>query len=149
MPFVGAAERHGVTLSDAIFRIGQRVPVAFGKRARAGLAWALYRRHAADPTDAPIVASVGVQGTTVVPLEVEPGRCYLAAVALTKGDARTLRLAIEVDGRVSHDEAAERTDAAAIAFCAGTSRRARVEVDARGSSPWWTLVVWPAGATPP
>jgi hypothetical protein len=147
--FVGAAEGAAVTISDGLFKIPARVPLSLGKRARGGLSWALHRRHAADPVEAPVIAALGVSGLTIVPFEVEPGRCYLGAVSVTKGDARAVRLSAEVDGHVAHDESADFTESAAIAFCAGTSRLARLEVEVRGTSPWWMLAVWPAGTTAP
>ena len=92
---------------------------------------------------------MGIQGVTAVPLEIEPGRCYLAAVAAMKGEVRSVHLSVELEGRMVHDEALERSDGAATAFCATREGRARVEVEMRGSSPTWGLLIWPAGGVRP
>ena len=90
--------------------------------------------------------SIGVQGTTRFPIEVEPGRCYLAGAALIRGEARLLRIAASVGDRMVHDTAVTRPDGAVIAFCAEVEPRVTIEVDARGNIPWWAFALWPMGA---
>ncbi len=143
--FTGASGATPVTVSDALFPTPSTVPVRWGPRARAGFAGALIKRHAPAPTEEPILESVGVQGVTQVPLAVEPGRCYLASVALIRGDARAFRMSATLGDRAPHDEALERPEGAAIAFCAGTARSAVIDVDVRGNGPWWALSVWGMG----
>jgi hypothetical protein len=105
----------------------------------------LIKRHAPAPAEDALFESVGVQGVTQVPIAVEPGRCYLAAVALIRGDARAIRMSATLGDRTPHDEALERPEGAAIAFCAGTERSAVIDVDVRGNAPWWALSVWGMG----
>jgi hypothetical protein len=143
--FAGASGAAPVTVSDALWTTPATVPVRWGPRARAGFAGALIKRHAPAPADDAIVESVGVQGVTQVPIAVSPGRCYLAAVALIRGDARAIRLSATLGDHTPHDEALERPEGAAIAFCSGTERSAVIDVDVRGNAPWWALSVWSMG----
>jgi hypothetical protein len=144
--FAGASGAAPVTVSDAQWTTPKTVPVRWGPRARAGFAGALNKRHAPAPIDDPLFETIGIQGVTSVPVAVAPGQCYLASVALIRGDARAIRLAATVGSRVPHDEALDRPEGAAIAFCAGTSRSAVIDVDVRGNGPWWALSVWGMGA---
>ncbi len=143
--FAGASGPAPVTVSDALWTTPSTVPVRWGPRARAGLAGALIKRRAPAPVEDALFESVGVQGVTQVPIPVEPGRCYLAAVALIRGDARAIRMTATLGARTPHDEALERPEGAAIAFCAGTERSAMIDVDVRGNAPWWVLSVWSMG----
>lgn len=141
--FLGAAGPVMVMASDARWPVPKMVPSHWGPRARGGLSMALRRRGAPSPREQAIFETLGVQGETSVPLEVEPGRCYLAAVSVLRGDVRGLRLSAGIGGRVLRDEAPDRGDGAAVTFCSEAERSALMRVEARGNSPWWVLVVWP------
>ena len=144
--FAGASGASPVTISDALFPTPKTLSARWGPRARAGFAGALIKRHAPAPVDDALFETIGIQGVTQVPVPVSPGQCYLASVALIRGDARAIRLAATVGDRAPHDEALERPEGAAIAFCAGTARSAVIDVDVRGNGPWWALSVWGMGA---
>lgn len=143
VPFMGAAGAVNVVVSDAHWAIPRWVPSHWGSRARGGFAAALRRRNAPEPRSQPIVESIGVQGDTNVAIDVEPGRCYLAATALLRGETRGMRLSAEIGGRSARDESGERLESTAIAFCSEAEPKALLRVEVRGSSPWWVLVVWP------
>jgi hypothetical protein len=149
VPFTGASGSVSVALSDAHWPIPAKIPTIWGPRARAGLAAALLRRHAPEPKEPPILESLGVQGMTQIAVEVEPGHCYLAAVALIRGDARSIRLFSHIGDRAARDEAADRSEGAALAFCAAAEDSALIDVDVRGNSTWWALELWPIGAASP
>jgi len=149
IPFTGAAGAVTVALAAAKWNLSPYVPVRWGSRARAGIAEAIRRRHAPAPMGAPIVESLGVQGVTEVPIEVEPGHCYLAALGVIRGEPRALRLLARIGDETPHDDVVERPEGAAVAFCADTEDRALVAVDARGNSPWWALAVWEMGTVSP
>lgn len=149
VPFAGAAGPVSVVLSDARWPAPARVPARWGARARGGHLGALFRRHAPDPPEPAIFESLGVQGTTSIPFEVQPGRCYLAALAMIRGEARSLRLSALLGDRVSRDDVNDRAEGVAVSFCAEDETVARLDVDARGNSAWWSLVVWPMGAASP
>jgi hypothetical protein len=149
LKFSGASGAVPVTVADAVWPIPAVVPQRWGERARAGFAWALARRHAPVPTQAPVVEALGAQGITSVAVDVLPGGCYLAAVALVRGEAQAIRLTADVEGRLAHDDAVDQPEGAAVAFCATISTVARLEVHTRGSGPWWVLAVWPMGQLGP
>ncbi len=148
VPFIGAAGPAGVALLRSEWPLPVNLPLRWGTRARAGFATALRLRHAPDPVAPPLLETIGVGGVTLVPMEVEPGRCYLASVALIRGESKGIRFSARVGDRSSHD-ALERPEGAAIAFCAGTERAALFEIDLRGGPPWWVLAVWPQGTASP
>jgi hypothetical protein len=143
VPFVGAAGPVNVMVSDARWATPRMVPPHWGARARGGLSTALRRRGAPKPQSQPILETLGVQGETSVPFEVEPGKCYFAAVALLRGEARGIRLSAELGSRMVRDEAGERPESSAVAFCADLETSALMRVEARGSAPWWVMVIWP------
>jgi hypothetical protein len=149
IPFVGAAGAMPVTLSAARWPISARVPTRWGPRSRAGFAAALFKRRAPEPRTDPILESLGVQGQTSVPLEVVPGRCYLAALAPMRGEARSMRLTATVGDRVVRDETSERPEGVALSFCAERATVARFDADVRGNFAWWALAVWPMGSVLP
>lgn len=149
IPFTGASGAVSVTLADAHWPLPAHVPTAWGARATAGFAGALLRRHAPDPKEPPVLETVGVQGVTQIPVEVTRGQCYLAAAALIRGDARTIRLSTRIGDRSPHDDATASVEGAALAFCADTEDTALIEVDARGNAPWWALELWPMGSAAP
>ncbi|AUX45542.1 hypothetical protein SOCE26_070360 [Sorangium cellulosum] len=143
VPFLGGAGPVKVVLSDAMWPMPALVPGHFGARARGGLAAALRRRRAPEPRAQPIAEAVGAQGDTLVPVQVEPGRCYFAAAAAARGELRGLRLTAEIGDRAARDDAGERGEGAGVAFCSEIEESAAVRVSARGSAPVWVLAVWP------
>ncbi len=143
VPFLGAAGPVKVVLSDAQWPMPSHVPGYFGARARGNLAFALQRRRAPAPRAQAIVEAVGAQGDTLVPVQVEPGRCYFAAAALVRGEMRALRISVELGDRAARDDAGEHSEGAGVAFCSEIEESAAVRVSARGGSPVWVLSVWP------
>ncbi len=140
--FIGAAGPVSVTLVDAFWPLPTGIPTEWGPQARGDVAAALRRRHAPVLPPEPIDTIMGVQGETLAPFAVEPGQCYLAVVALVRGDARALRVAVEIGDRAPHDEIADRPEAAQISFCATTEDRAALRIEARGPQPWWVALLW-------
>ena len=148
VPFIGASGAVTVTLSDARWPIPAQVPSTFGARAQAGMFGALLLRRAPLPEKPEIRAALGVQGVSPMGVEIEPGRCYLAALGVVRGEARFIRLSARLGDRVARDEAQGR-DGVALAFCAEDEATATLEVDARGNGAWWALEVWPLGGAAP
>jgi hypothetical protein len=140
--FVGASGPVEVSLVDAIWSLPAGIPSEWGAEARGDIAAALRRRRAPQLPAEPIAAVMGVQGETLVPIAIEPGECYVAVAALVRGEARSMRLAVEIGDRAPRDEITERPEAAQVAFCATTEDRAALRVGARGAQPWWLGMVW-------
>jgi hypothetical protein len=149
IPFSGAAGAVAVTVSDGRWPLPDHLPARWGARARAGLAGALFRRHAPAPQEPPIFASLGAQGSTVVPVPLAPGRCYLAALATLRGETRQIRLAALVGDHGLRDDAIDRPEGVALSFCTGSQDLARLDAEVRGNGVWWGLAVWPMGSASP
>lgn len=148
--FAGAPGAVPVTLQHARWSLPARLPARWGARARAGVAWALRARRIIEPAEPTVHEVLGAQGSTMIPLAVLPGRCYLAAAALARGEARLLRLAATVGDRVRRDDTLERDGGVAVTFCAGpTDTHVRLDLDARAPAAVWALGLWPMGAVAP
>ncbi len=144
----GAPGPAEVTALDAVFTLPEGLPTAWGATVRAGLAGALRRRGAPSPVEDPIFEALGAHGTTMVPIEVVPGACYVAAVALLRGETRGMRLIAEIGDRQPQDQATPDQDGAAIAFCADVETSARLTLDVRSSQAFWSLAVFRLGTKP-
>ncbi|MFT3768370.1 MAG: hypothetical protein QM820_23225 [Minicystis sp.] len=149
VPFAGAGGEVPVVLVHARWPMPARVPSRWGPRARAGFASALFRRRAPDPPEPAIVEVLGVQGATAIPFEVQPNHCYLAALAMVRGEARTIRLTATAGDRVGRDDAADHPESVSVSFCADRESVARLGVDVRAAAGVWTLSVWPMGVASP
>jgi len=140
--YSGAAGLVPIVASDAVWPLPSAVPNHWGARARAGFALALRRRNAPAPTSPPILEALGALGPTFVPVSLEPGRCYLATVAIARGEPRGLRLAATLGDRFFRDETLDRPEGAALAFCTESEDSVRLDVEARGNGVWWTLALF-------
>lgn len=145
LAYAGARGSSEVVLTDAIFPLPEGVPGTFGPRARAGMAAALRRRQVVALKYQPDSVWLGVAGPTSIPIEVEPGACYLATVAATRGELRYVSLSAHVDARTAFDSNAGLFDGTAVAFCVESRSRAMLEVDARGLSIAWAMGLWKLG----
>lgn len=142
----GAPGAERILLSSAASPIPTGIPEAFGPRARAGMAAALRRRRVPSTGASPPSSFLGVTGPTKIPVELEPGACYLAAVTASRGEMRFLTLSAEVDGKTSFDSNVGLFDGTAVSFCAERGPHALLEVDARGRAVAWVLSVWKTGS---
>ncbi|MBM4360179.1 MAG: hypothetical protein FJ096_18900, partial [Deltaproteobacteria bacterium] len=144
----GAAADLRVSLVDARWELPS-LPASWPPATRAAFASGLWRRRAPTPRGLPIGQWLGVGGTTRVPVLVDPGACYLAVAAARGGEVALLRLRVGTSLEFYQDEVAEAPHAAAVTFCAGTARSARVHVELGGSQASFRLALWRIeGATP-
>lgn len=140
--FAGPPARSEVALTHAVWAIPEHLPRTWGREPRARMAAALRARHALSPTEDPIAIVQGPAGVTPVPLEVEPGACYLAVAAIAHGSPRGLGLRAVAGGQVASDERGLNDDSGVVAFCARGERSANIFVDARGTSLSWVLALF-------
>lgn len=142
--FIGAAPHLSLRLTHAHWDLPAGLPSAWGAEANARLARLALNAHL-ELRNAPIYFSLGVQGSTQLPLEVEPGACYSALVVPLRGEVRNLSLSVRAHalGEVPHG--ASDSDGTAVSFCAQGARLATLDVDTQGSSLAWLLAVWPTG----
>lgn len=143
--FVGAPRAGHVYITDALFKLPAFVPESWGTRTTSSLANLVRRRGVPHPRLGPVAMTLGVQGSTDVSVGVEPGRCYLAAVALMRGTSRGVRLVAAASSRSSTEEAPPTGEGASVVFCSEDRDVARLTVDAPGAAIWWVLLVWPLG----
>ena len=146
--FGGAAPDGPVAVLDASWELPLGLPQRWGPKAQAAMARALFHRRVRGPLGTPVSESLGVSGTTVVPLELEPTACYLAVAAPARGEPRPLALSVRTDLVLSHDTSGVTGESTVVSFCTGTSSRSTVQVDARGSGIAWVLSVWRTGRAP-
>jgi len=107
---------------------------------------AVLREQALGLTGAKLVdEALGVQGTTAMPVAVEPGACYLAVVIELRGTAQSLALAARAGGREAQSRTPLDAPGTALSFCAGSTSRALIEVEARGLSLVWMSALWQTG----
>jgi hypothetical protein len=146
--FAGAPGPVPVLLMDSLFALPKGVPTMWGARARGGLAGALWRRKMPPIEVDPIEQRLGVAGLTSMAIAIEPGNCYVMALAAIRGDPRSLTLSARVDTRVTFDSSAGVLDGSALAFCSGGAEKVYVDTEVRGSAVAWVLAVWQIGFRP-
>ena len=134
-----------VTLLRARWDLAQGLPERWPAEARAAMS-AVLREQAVGLGGARLVdEALGVQGPTAMPVEVEPGACYLALVVELRGIAQTLSLAARAGGRDAQCRAPLDARGTALSFCAASTSRAILEVEARGLSLVWMSALWQVG----
>jgi hypothetical protein len=145
--FAGVGSGAMATVVDALWPLPAGLPSAFGAGARAGMASALFRRRAPVLATAPDSVFLGGASATVVPLDLEPRACYVAALGRMDGAADGARLTVTVGGEVYFDDADGEPLGAAVSFCAGDATDATLQVDFRSTSAWWALGLWRVGGS--
>jgi hypothetical protein len=144
----GAVPESRVTVLHARWELPAAVPASWGPEARGRLSDALREYDLDQLTGRPVYASLGVQGVTQLPLEVEPGTCYVAAVGVVQGRAQGLSIAVQAGSQQAQNYANTDTGSTAVAFCSTDADRALVEIEGRGSVLAWVLAVWQAARVP-
>jgi hypothetical protein len=142
LAYAGAPGPVQVLMLDAVFALPRGAPVAWGARARAGIAGAFFRRRIAPVEVDPIDQRLGVAGITSCPVLVEPGGCYVAALGTMRGEPRLITLSAKVGTQVAFDSSAGIAEGATVGFCSASSYAARLDVEVRGSAAGWVLDVW-------
>jgi hypothetical protein len=147
--FSGAKPSNRVFATDSLFEWPSFIGDRWGARVRATWANLVRRKHLASPASLPIAEVLGGQGSSLSYVDVEPGRCYLAMVALSRGRSRGVRLSASASARPSIEEATQNQGGASVVFCSEDQDLARVRVEAPSSSATWVLSVWPLGSSEP
>jgi hypothetical protein len=142
--FVGAAPSSALSLVHAHWDLPAGLPSTWGPDARAGFA-RLARSAHFQPQSSPIYESLGVQGSTELPLEVEPDACYTALLAPLRGEARALSLTAYARVPGQQARGASDTGGNSVSFCARGATHATLVVDGEGVDLAWLLAVWETG----
>jgi hypothetical protein len=146
--FVGAMPNAHLLLTHAHWDLPAGVPTSWGPEARARLAH-LARISHFSAKKAPIYESLGVQGTTELPLEVEPDACYTVLVAPLRGEVQSLSLSALAHAPDEAPRGTADASGSAVSFCANGAAVATLEVDGRGTSLAWLLAAWETGRSAP
>lgn len=145
MRFSGVGPLSHLALVRARWDLEPSLPQRWPPEARARVSAVLRDRRvpltAARLTD----EALGVQGDTLMPLEVEAGACYIAVAVALRGGAAAISLAARSGRGTSQSRLDQDVPGALLTFCAGPSERALVEIDARGLGLVWMSAVWQLG----
>lgn len=143
--FAGALPRGRTRITRTRWDLERGLPSDWDPDARAQFS-AVLRRHRIRLGQAGLVdASLGVQGTTSLPFEAEPGACYVAAVVRLRGSTRGIALSATVGASYSQNRAGDGSPGTALSFCASSDEAARLEVDSRGLGLVWMAALWQTG----
>lgn len=137
-----------VTLLQGQWPLPQGIPRTWAPRTRAAVAHALLHRRGPALSEAPVWEGVGSGGSTVIPVGVEPGACYLVAAGAAAGDVKAVQVSAQVGPRLAADNGGAGMDAAAVTFCVRTEQVARVEIGAYGTRVTWIAGAWKVARTP-
>jgi hypothetical protein len=142
--FIGAAPKAPLRVAHARWDLPPGLPSSWGAEARAALA-SLARSAHLELLNAPVYSSLGVQGKTELPLEVEPDACYSALLVPLRGEVRGLSLSVLTRALGTVPHGSSDTFGSAVSFCARGARLATVEVASQGTGLAWLLSVWQTG----
>jgi hypothetical protein len=131
-----------VVVTHASLPLPRHLPVTWGREMQARMALALLPRHVKMLDEDAVLLVSGASGLTPIPIEVEPGGCYVVVAAFEHGRARGLGLRVELGARESVDERGTNDEGSAVAFCARDRDRARIEVEARSTGVSWGLALF-------
>src|SRR5690606_36366496 len=105
--FAGALPQAPVVLLQARWELPFGLPERWGPDARAELAEAVRPFHNRSLGGSPVYDSIGVGGTTLLPIEIEPGACYVAATAPVRGHSAAVALAAQVGSRLARNHSTQ------------------------------------------
>ncbi len=142
LAFGGAAGESDVSIVQSSWDLPDALPPEWGPVARGRLAMALGQDLLRALSASPIYSSLGVQGATLLPIEVEPGACYAVAVGSIRGDVMNLALGVDAVALRRENHSSNALEGVALTFCNRQSKRATLEVQATGSGLAWLLGVW-------
>jgi len=141
--FAGAGANAPMLLLHGARELPSGVPDSFGVVARARIGRALVEHHAAAPAGPPSYTSLGIGGITNLPIETDPGQCYLAALTPTEGSSSLVSLGVDLGATDARAHTDEPDSAVVLSFCTGIARRRILNVETHGSGVVWVLGLWP------
>jgi hypothetical protein len=141
--FAGSLPSEPVLVAHFAWPLPEHLPTLWGSEARARMAHALLVRHVISLPRDPFLLVQGGSGATPIPLSIEPGGCYVAAVVLVQGAARAVGLRVRVGASDAFDDRGIDEVGAVVGFCSGEHDRAVARVEARGAPLLgWGLAVY-------
>jgi hypothetical protein len=146
--YSGASPRSEVLVLHASWSPPGGLPQNWSHDLRALMSRALLHHGHRGHVGTPVHQAIGVGGDTMLPIELVPGRCYVVAAGVFRGEPASLLLSVDVDGRGQRNHGGFDGLSTALGMCSGAADRARVEVGAHGGSLAWFLAVWDTGPGP-
>jgi len=144
-----APQRGARTLSVAHHALPVGLPERFGPVTAEQLLRALGGSRAPKRLGKLVLARIGAQGRTVVPQELVPKSCYLAAAVATHGSAQSLSIGARAGALSAESNQMGSRSGAPLAFCTAESGAAEIAVEARGSGLSWLLLLFRLGPAQP
>lgn len=145
----GSATEAERRLSVAHFPLPSGLPGRFGPRVAERLLEALGQSRGPRRLGPLVATSLGAQGRTPLPRSLLPQTCYLAALAVVHGRARTLTLAARTGAAVAESSSSEPAPSARVTFCTGRSGAVDLDVEARGVGVAWQVFLFQMGPARP
>lgn len=147
--FQGAPASSRVSLLTFTRPIDAALPGRWAGAERAAIAEALTHRRGARRVDAPVMTARGVSGVTLVPVELEPGACYVAAVAAVRGRSLGVALSLTLAGRQFQNQIGPDGAGTTLAFCVDGDATPELTIEARGPGLAWLFALFRSGHSPP
>ncbi|GMV13061.1 MAG: hypothetical protein AMXMBFR56_12850 [Polyangiaceae bacterium] len=145
LTFQGAAPGGGASLLVEHYPLPAELPPRWAPEERARIAQALRQHRGPSQLSAPVFTARGVSGITLLPLELEPDACYVAAVAAVRGQSAGVALSAELGRRQAQNHGGPDASGTTLAFCARGDASARLNVEVRGDGVAWLLGLFRAG----
>ncbi|HKO46513.1 MAG TPA: hypothetical protein VJV79_02245 [Polyangiaceae bacterium] len=146
--FIGAAAEAALILTHTRWDLPPGLPSSWGAEAQGRLA-RLARNAHLRLLSAPIYSSLGVQGSTELPLELEPGACYSVLLVPLRGEPRNLSLSVRAHVAGEVPRGSSDAQGSAVSFCARGAKLATLDIDSQGAGLAWLLAVWQSGRSAP
>jgi len=142
--FDGAPRGSAVVGIHAFHPFPAHMPESMPTEVRARFASALLARGVQPLGSDAVALARGGSGSTPVPIELEPGACYVAVAAMdhARGRGHGISIQVAVGSRVSRDEQGSKDGAALVAFCARDSAHASIDVTSRSNASGWGVAVF-------
>jgi hypothetical protein len=145
--YAGAPPESRIWVVTSHFPLPLGLLDSWGSGGKARMAAVLYR-HGVRVSRPPVDQALGVQGPTLMPVRVEPGACYVAALTAVQGQAFGMALATRVGGREVQNHGGASGDGTLVSFCARGQETALIESDSRGASLTWLFALWETARLP-
>lgn len=145
LTFQGSAPAGGARLLVEHYPLPAELPARWAPEERARIAQALRQHRGPSRLGAPLFTARGVSGITLLPLELEPDACYVAAVAAVRGQSAGVALSAELGRRQAQNHGGPDASGTLLAFCARGDTSARLSVEVRGDGVAWLLALFRAG----
>lgn len=144
LDLLGAPSGDPLALLQARFPLPDGLPLRWGPAARERLAEALWDQSFAGVSRPPVYESMGVTGTTILPLQIEPNTCYVVAAGVLRGLVKAFQVRLLSAGAQASVTASNDRTSAALAFCSGMEQKAQLQIESFGASLAWLAAVWRA-----